>query len=65
MLGYQAWASQTEIKVDGQEIAEAHWYSRAELLASCERQEVTLPSPVSISRKLIERWYGGALPGEW
>ena len=65
MLGYHARASQTEITVDGEEIAEAHWYSRAELLAACESGEVTLPSPVSISRKLIERWYGSGLPGEW
>ena len=71
MLGYHARASQTEIKVDGDEIAEALWYSRAELLEACESGEVTLPSPVSISRKLIERWYnaerkyGEGLPGEW
>ncbi len=65
MLGYHAWASHTEINVDGEEIAEAHWFTRAELLAACVSQEVTLPSPVSISRKLIERWYGEVLPGEW
>jgi NAD+ diphosphatase len=65
MLGYHAWAAQTEITVDGEEIAEAHWFTRAELLAACESGAVTLPSPVSISRKLIERWYGEELPGEW
>ncbi|MSW43449.1 MAG: NAD(+) diphosphatase [Actinobacteria bacterium] len=65
MLGYHAWASQTEITVDGEEIAEAHWFSREELLKACESGEVSLPPAVSISRKLIERWYGEPLPGQW
>jgi NAD+ diphosphatase len=65
MLGYHAWTSQTEITVDGEEIAEAHWFSRAELLRACESRDVTLPPAVSISRKLIERWFGEPLPGQW
>ena len=65
MLGYHALTSQTEITVDGEEIAEAHWFSRAELLRACESRDVTLPPAVSISRKLIERWFGEPLPGQW
>lgn len=65
MLGYHAWAVDTKIQVDGQEIAEARWFTRAGLAASCESGEVSLPPAVSIARKLIERWFGSPLPGEW
>lgn len=65
MLGYHARTSQTEITVDGEEIAEAHWFSRAELLRACTSKEISLPPSVSISRKLIERWFGEPLPGHW
>lgn len=62
MLGYHAKAIDPTINVDGSEIVEAMWISRAELLAACEKGEVRLPPSISIARKLIERWYGGVLP---
>lgn len=62
MLGFHARASDPTINVDGSEIVEAMWISRAELLAACEKGEVRLPPSISIARKLIERWYGGVLP---
>ena len=62
MLGYHAKAIDPTIKVDGSEIVEAMWISRADLLAACEKDEVRLPPSISIARKLIERWYGGVLP---
>lgn len=65
MLGYHAWAKETTIKVDGTEIAEANWYSRDELRAGCASGELKLPSSISISRRLIERWYGEELPADW
>jgi NAD+ diphosphatase len=65
MLGYHAWTDDPTIDVDGDEIEEARWFSRAELVAACENGEVRLPGSVSIARRLIERWYGAELPGEW
>lgn len=65
MLGYHAWTSDPQVQVDETEIAEAHWFTRAELLRACEARTVQLPPAVSISRKLIERWYGEPLPGHW
>ena len=65
MLGYHAWAKDTTIKVDETEIAEANWYSRDELRAACASGELKLPSSISISRRLIERWYGEELPADW
>ena len=65
MLGYHAWANDPTIKVDETEIAEANWYSRDELRAACAVGEIKLPSAISISRRLIERWYGQELPADW
>lgn len=66
MLGFRADAgSSTTIKVDADEIAEANWYSRDELLAAVESGELLLPPPVSIAHRIIESWYGGPLPGSW
>lgn len=65
MLGYHAWAADTSVDVDGEEIAEARWFTRKELADACDGGEVSLPPAVSIARKLIERWFGSALPGDW
>ena len=63
MLGFHAYAEGgQDIHVDAEEIAEAHWYSREELLASLRAQELALPPPVSIARQILEAWYGGELP---
>lgn len=66
MLGYHAWTDAPDtIDVDGDEIAEARWFAREELAAACAAGEVRLPPDISIARRLIERWYGGELPGDW
>jgi NAD+ diphosphatase len=65
MLGYHASATTTDIRVDGEEIVEARWFSRAELTEACASGEVALPPAVSIARRLIEHWYGEPLRGDW
>ncbi|MDD2859305.1 MAG: NAD(+) diphosphatase [Candidatus Nanopelagicales bacterium] len=65
MMGYHALASDTTINVDHDEIAEAIWFSRDEMRAACESGDLRLPPNTSISRQLIERWYGEPLPGDW
>ena len=66
MLGFRAAASgDLELRVDDDEIAEAHWYSREELRLALAAQEVLLPPPVSIAHRLIQSWYGEELPGVW
>jgi NAD+ diphosphatase len=66
MLGFRAEAAgSTEIKVDADEIAEAHWYSRGDLRAAIDSGALLLPPPVSIAHRIIESWYGSALPGSW
>jgi NAD+ diphosphatase len=65
MVGFFAAATTTEISVDGDEISDAQWFSRAELLAATESGDVVLPGHISIARRLIESWYGAELPGSW
>jgi NAD+ diphosphatase len=65
MIGFTGRAVATEIDVDGSEISDARWFTRADLLAGAEDGSVVLPRGVSISRSLIETWYGGELPGSW
>lgn len=60
MLGFAARTSETEITVDTSEIAEARWFTRAELRkAVVEDGSWVPPRGISISTHLIERWYGG------
>jgi NAD+ diphosphatase len=66
MLGFRAEAPAGQaIAVDRDEIAEAHWFSRDELLAAIKAREIALPPPVSIARHIIEDWFGGPLPSTW
>lgn len=65
MLGFFASAGRepgaTGIEVDGEEISEARWFSREDLRAAAAAGKVELPGAVSISRRLIEAWYGEPL----
>ena len=66
MLGFRAEAAgDLDLRVDEDEIAEAHWYSREELRGALAAREILLPPPVSIAHRLIESWYGEELPGVW
>ncbi len=65
MLGFIGRATTTEIAVDQDEIEDARWFTREELRTEAEAGRVVLPGPISISRALIEGWYGGPLPGSW
>jgi len=62
MLGFRAQAVTTEISVDAEEIEEAAWYSRDDLRAALVSGELVMPPSLSISRWLIETWYGTELP---
>ncbi len=62
MLGFHATAADDRIDVDGAEIAEARWFSRDELRAAVAAGDVLLPGAISISRHLIELWFGETIP---
>jgi NAD+ diphosphatase len=65
MVGFFARAVTTEVTVDGDELSDARWFSREEMKSGAEAGSLVLPSGISISRSLVEAWYGGPLPGSW
>lgn len=65
MIGFFARAVTTDISVDGEELEAARWFSRAELREQTGAGTLVLPGGISISRSLIEAWYGEPLPGQW
>ena len=56
MLGFRAACRHGPLRVNPGELAEARWYSRAELAASPEDESFRLPRRDSIARCLIEDW---------
>ncbi|WP_309504671.1 MULTISPECIES: NAD(+) diphosphatase [Nocardioides] len=65
MLGFVGRAVSTAIEVDDHELEDARWFTRAEMRELAEAGTLLLPQGVSISRSLVEHWYGGPLPGQW
>ena len=65
MLGFIGRAVSTDIAVDHHELEDARWFTRAEMKSLAEAGTLLLPRGVSISRSLVEHWYGGELPGAW
>ncbi|WP_190278742.1 NAD(+) diphosphatase [Cellulomonas sp. B6] len=63
MLGFRGRATTTDVRPDGVEMADARWFSRADLAAAVAVGEVVLPGDTSIARALIEQWFGEPLPG--
>jgi NAD+ diphosphatase len=64
MTGFQARVragAGTQVQVDGVEIAEARFFTRAELAEGVRSGDVRLPSRTSIALALVEAWYGGPL----
>ena len=60
MLGFNAKAdSSIELLPDGEEIVKLRWFSKAEIAA--EAKSLLLPSDSTISRSLIELWYGSRI----
>jgi NAD+ diphosphatase len=66
MLGFRASAAAgQQINVDGDEITNAAFYSRAELAAAVAAGTLALPAAVSIAHQIVQSWYGAPLPGTW
>ncbi|MDO9456092.1 NAD(+) diphosphatase [Nocardioides sp.] len=65
MLGFLGRAVSTDVDIDHDEIEEARWFTRAEMRDQATDGSLVLPGGVSISRSLVEHWYGAPLPGSW
>lgn len=60
MLGFHATARRGVVTVDGDELEEARWFERSEIV----EREIRLPPRLSIARRLIEEWATGEVePG--
>jgi NAD+ diphosphatase len=58
MLGFRATAENTDIEIDGTELMDAGWFTRAQLRATetHDPDKFRLPRGDSIARRLIEEW---------
>lgn len=56
MLAFQADAEEDVLAVDGREIGEARWFSRAELSEGIESGAIVIPGPIAASNFLIRTW---------
>lgn len=56
-------ARQEDVKVDGEELVFARFFSREEFSGALTSGEIGLPTPTSVSARLIERWLGRPLVG--
>jgi NAD+ diphosphatase len=63
MLGFTARALGTELRLQPEEIEAARWFTRADLSEATAHGSVVVSGRISISRRLIEHWYGGPLGG--
>ncbi len=62
MLGFTAEARDNRIILGDQELEDARWFGRRELMNAIENGEVKLPTPVSVSYRLIEDWFDAESP---
>ena len=67
MVGFTARAASPAIALDHDEIVEAFWVTREDLAERIADGRVVISSRMSISYRLMERWFGRPLPtgGDW
>lgn len=58
MMGFLASAQSREINLDTDELAEAHWYKRSDVIAALNgaAKDFYVPPEFTIARQLLERW---------
>ncbi len=57
MLGFIAQAATDDIRLDGNELEDARWFSRDEIQIALKDGALRMPSVVSIAYRLIEDWF--------
>lgn len=57
MLGFRAEAENTDIHCNDGELADARWFSRADVVLGLQAGSLTLSTPQSISYSLIREWF--------
>lgn len=59
MIGCYAQAASTEITIDGNELSDARWFTRAQVKESLEKKgtpDLRLPPPLAIAHQLVKAW---------
>ncbi|MEZ4868774.1 MAG: NAD(+) diphosphatase [Caldilineaceae bacterium] len=64
MLGYMAEAATTEFNLIDDELEEARWMSRPQIVEELRSGALKLPPGLSISRRLIESWFDAGAYGK-
>lgn len=64
MIGFRARARSTALRLQAGEIEQARWFTREELTADVAAGRLHLSSRVSISRRLIEDWFGAPIEAQ-
>lgn len=62
MLAFEADTEADVLSVDGKEIGEARWFTRAELSEGIESGAIAIPGPIAASNFLIRTWLGQPAP---
>lgn len=59
MIAYEAVTSDVSTaRADGEEIVEIRWFTRQSMKEAVNSGEISLPPRISVSRRMIEYWYG-------
>ena len=61
MLGFTSRALGTDLRLQAEEIEAARWFTRDELVTALADGSVVISGQLSISRRIIEHWFGGPL----
>lgn len=62
MLAYYGSSPGGRPRPDEDEIADVRWFTRDDLAEAVRSGTIRVPPSISVSRRLIEGWYGGPLP---
>ena len=62
MMGFTAVTDDPAFTLDENEISDAMWVSRDDLLRVIDEGTVIPAPPGSIARRMFEEWFGGAIP---
>jgi len=60
MLAFEAEALTEEIRLEDEELEAADWYTREQVRREVDAGTLILPSPKSISRRMIDEWLEGS-----
>ncbi len=62
MLGFRAIAESTAIKLGDNELEEAGWFSREDIIVNVNKGILDFPPPISVSYRLIKDWFDEGSP---